>query len=135
MISRSEQQLSNPLHEYAVDPLLREHDNGGRALSADYELNTGRPLTRPSLVQYHSVDGKENHAVDVVNEEQLQDDSELVDGKKKKGSASSISNDYELRRLFRENQGRSLHDVAGQVLANERGPRSEKTKQIFAMLW
>lgn len=66
-----------------------------------------------------------------TNEEHLG----VGDGKKKKGSASSIANDIELRRLFRDNQGRSLKDVAAQVLANERGPKSEKTKQIFAMLW
>lgn len=63
------------------------------------------------------------------------DDTGTTDGKKKKGSASSIANDLELRKLFRENVGRSLKEVAAQVLSNERGPRSEKNKQIFAMLW
>ena len=65
----------------------------------------------------------------------MQDESGTGDNKKKKGSASSMANDQELRRLYRENKGRSLKEVASQVLANERGPRSEKTKQIFAMLW
>ena len=55
--------------------------------------------------------------------------------KKKKGAASSAANDVELRRLFRENEGRDLHEVALQVLENDKGPRSEKTKQIFGMLW
>lgn len=70
-----------------------------------------------------------------ANGEQAAGDNGAGDGRKKKGSASSIANDIELKKLFRENVGRSLKDVAAQVLANERGPRSEKTKQIFAMLW
>lgn len=72
---------------------------------------------------------------DAPVDDQGQDGTEPDGAKKKKGSASSIANDLELRRLFRENQGRSLNEVAAQVLSNERGPKSEKTKQIFAMIW
>ena len=54
---------------------------------------------------------------------------------KKKGAATSAANDIELRRLYRENVGRDLHEVALQVLENDKGPKSEKTKQIFGMLW
>ena len=57
------------------------------------------------------------------------------EGRKKKGAASSVANDNELRKLWKENEGRDLHEVAQQVMENERGPRSEKTKQIFGMLW
>lgn len=87
------------------------------------------------MSQYHSFNGQENQVMEGLNDDQGQEDAGTGDGKKKKGSASSIANDLELRRLFRENQGRALKDVAAQVLANERGPKSEKTKQIFAMLW
>ena len=51
--------------------------------------------------------------------------------RRKKGSATSQANDNELRKLFQENQGRSLSDLARQV--SER--RSEKDKQIFGMFW
>ena len=87
------------------------------------------------MSQYNSFEGSESHILENANEEHLREQNGVGDGKKKKGSASSIANDIELRRLFRDNQGRSLRDVAAQVLANERGPKSEKTKQIFAMLW
>lgn len=133
MISRSEQQLVNPHHAYAIDPSLQDPLNQGRALSVDFVFN-GNSASRPPLIQYPSYDVKENQGLESLNEEQPQDDG-TGEGKKKKGSASSLANDIELRRLFRENQGRSLKDVAAQVLANERGPKSEKTKQIFAMLW
>lgn len=55
--------------------------------------------------------------------------------KKKKGAASSATNDKELREMLAKNDGRSLRDVAAEVLATERTPRAEKTKQLFAMLW
>lgn len=87
------------------------------------------------MSQYNSFEGSESHILENANEEHLREHHGAGDGKKKKGSASSIANDIELRRLFRDNQGRSLKEVAAQVLANERGPKSEKTKQIFAMLW
>lgn len=135
MVARAKQQLINPNQNFAIDPSLQDQTNQARAFSAEYPLNGNQVLASVSMGQYHSFDGKENQPLENVNEEQPQDDTTIGEGKKKKGSASSIANDLELRRLFRENQGRSLKDVAAQVLANERGPRSEKTKQIFAMLW
>lgn len=56
--------------------------------------------------------------------------------KKRKGAASSLANDQELRRLLQQYQGRSLQDVAAEVQRNEgSGGKSEKAKQVFAMLW
>lgn len=133
MITRSEQQLTNPHQEYAIDPSLQDPVNHGRAPTIDHCLNENQSTVRSSASRQRSFEGKEAPGLESVNEEQPQDDAR--DDKKKKGSASSIANDMELRRLFRENQGRSLKDVAAQVLANERGPKSEKTKQIFALLW
>lgn len=135
MVARAKQQLINPNQNFAIDPSLQDQSNQGRAISADYSLICNQALASAPMGPYHSFDGKENQSLENVNEEQPQDDAATGEGRKKKGSASSIANDLELRRLFRENQGRSLKDVAAQVLANERGPRSEKTKQIFAMLW
>lgn len=57
-------------------------------------------------------------------------------GKRRKGTASSMANDQELRRLLQQYQGRSLKDVAIEVQKNEgSGGKSEKAKQVFAMLW
>lgn len=54
---------------------------------------------------------------------------------KKKGSGASQANDIELRRLFRENEHRSLLDVANEVKQEEKGPKAEKSKQVFGMIW
>ncbi|KAK3077030.1 hypothetical protein LTS18_011392, partial [Coniosporium uncinatum] len=58
-----------------------------------------------------------------------------VEDRRKRGSAASATNDKELREILSRNDGRTLKDVAHEVLAAERTPRAEKTKQLFAMLW
>ena len=56
--------------------------------------------------------------------------------KRRKGTASSLANDQELRRLLAQYSGRTLKDVANEVQKNEgSGGKSEKAKQVFAMLW
>lgn len=137
MITRSEQQLTNPNQNFILDPSLQTHIKHDTTFSAEHPFNVTPSLPGAQLTQYHShsFEGSESHMLENTNEEHLREHLGVGDGKKKKGSASSIANDIELRRLFRDNQGRSLKDVAAQVLANERGPKSEKTKQIFAMLW
>lgn len=56
--------------------------------------------------------------------------------KRRKGTASSMANDQELRRLLQQYQGRSLKEIALEVQKNEgAGGKSEKAKQVFAMLW
>lgn len=77
------------------------------------------------------------------------DDSQLLDrdgmddgdsfvgmqGGSKAGSRSSANNETEMRQLFTTNKHRHLQDVAEELHGNERGPNSERTRQIFAMLW
>ncbi|KAF5658104.1 cephalosporin C regulator [Fusarium heterosporum] len=48
---------------------------------------------------------------------------------------SSANNELEMRQLFGINRHRSLQEVAGELHGNERGPNSERTRQVFAMLW
>ena len=83
------------------------------------------------LGQYHTFEGRDSLGPDARNEEQDLDDQLGDAGKRKKGSATSQANDVELRRLFREHEGKTLKEVAIQVLEK----KSEKTKQIFGMLW
>lgn len=48
---------------------------------------------------------------------------------------SSANNELEMRHLFAVNKHRGLQDVAHELHGNERGPNSERTRQVFAMLW
>jgi regulatory factor X len=59
-----------------------------------------------------------------------------ADERKKRGSTSgNATNDKELRELLVRNDGRSLRDVAAEVIATDRTSKAEKSKQLFAMLW
>ncbi len=137
MITRSEHQLTNPNQGYAIDPLLQDHASGTRAVSVDHVYDQTHDGMRPMSNHHYSYDSQGPPQFAAVNfqDDQTQDESGTGEMRKKKGSASSIANDQELRRLFAENKHRDLKDVASAVLANERGPKSEKTKQIFAMNW
>ena len=126
---------------YPIDPSFRQHVEHANMYAP--ESNTAPGLatnhthvsTRPTFHQHHSFDGRGSQEYDHANGDHAVEDGAAKDGRQKKGSSSSIANDIELRKLFNENSHRSLRDVADQVLLNERGPKSEKTKQIFAMIW
>lgn len=135
MIRQSAQQLKNPHNDFALDPALQERTNHASSHAPVDGYTTQGGESRPPIRHYASFDGAEQQLLDPAMDDQGHDVTEQDGTKKKKGSASSLANDAELRRLFRENQGRSIKEVAAQVLTNERGPKSEKTKQIFAMLW
>ncbi|KAL8707826.1 MAG: hypothetical protein Q9220_007180 [cf. Caloplaca sp. 1 TL-2023] len=142
MITRSEQQLTNPnqshpYHSSAYGPVDYAGSTHAHERSASQgQDGSNRPFSQGlSFKPYQSLDHRDDPGPEQSIREPVVDDSGTADGRRKKGSASSIANDIELKKLFRENVGRSLKDVAAQVLANERGPKAEKTKQIFAMLW
>ncbi|KAL2152029.1 hypothetical protein VTH82DRAFT_5213 [Thermothelomyces myriococcoides] len=53
----------------------------------------------------------------------------------KSSSRSNANNELEMRQLFNSNKHRTLEDVAKELLGNDRGPNSERARQVFAMLW
>lgn len=59
----------------------------------------------------------------------------MEDQAKKPAPSATATNDRELRELLNKNRGRTLPDVAAEVIATERTSKSERTKQLFAMLW
>ena len=129
------QQVTNSRHDFVIDPSLGEARNSSRAMSVDHACNMSATGPRPPMDHHSSFDGREDQYPTQFVGEQPQDDALASEMRKKKGPASSVTNDQELRKLFNENHHRDLKEVASQVLAHERGPRSEKTKQIFAMNW
>ncbi|RMD41457.1 hypothetical protein DV735_g3655, partial [Chaetothyriales sp. CBS 134920] len=58
------------------------------------------------------------------------------EARRKKGGSGMLANDQELRRLLSQNTHRKLPEVAADVQKSEgSGGKSEKAKQVFAMLW
>ncbi|KAI2621570.1 RFX DNA-binding domain-containing protein [Xylaria nigripes] len=56
-------------------------------------------------------------------------------GQKPTSSRTSANNELEMRQLYHANRHRKLEEVAKELHGNERGPNSERTRQVFAMLW
>lgn len=129
IIYQSAQQLRNP-REYGsiIDPALSgphpsQHlsygDNGSQQIQMD--------------TSYMEDDSQ---MIDARSEEQ--EDAESVGGASvpvKKASKSSAANELEMRQLFQANKEKSLTEIAQQLQVNERGPNSERHRQVFAMLW
>ena len=136
-ITLSEQQLADRnLHQNnAIDPSLQDSATQAQEEVVKHPFDGNNDAMRYLMNHNHSLDGQGQQFVLTFTDEQTQDDAGAGGTRKKKGSASSIANDNELRKLFAANKDRDLNDVAASVLANERGPKSEKTKQIFAMNW
>ncbi|KAL1628589.1 hypothetical protein SLS56_005821 [Neofusicoccum ribis] len=101
----------------------------------------------PQMMSQHSQEGSYSHpppnaymhlqqqAADYSNSNpQAAASGAETDDKKKKGASASATNDKELREMLTRADGRSLKDVADEVLRTERTSRAEKSKQLFAML-
>lgn len=69
------------------------------------------------------------------NEEGVSFASTTANGHGRASNRSSANNEHEMRQLFQQHKHRSLQEVAEELHGNERGPNSERTRQVFAMLW
>ncbi|KAK5630858.1 hypothetical protein RRF57_006573 [Xylaria bambusicola] len=56
-------------------------------------------------------------------------------GQKSTSGRASANNELEMRALYQASRHRKLEDVAKELHGNERGPNSERARQVFAMLW
>jgi regulatory factor X len=136
MVIHTASQLRDP-REYVLDPALGAAVNHTLAYSHD-------GVYRPE-------NGRRSLPADGYNTSFMEDDSPLLEGRSdeqddvdslagtsgvpKKVSKSSAANELEMRQLFQNNKHRSLPEVATELHGNERGPQSERTRQVFAMLW
>lgn len=119
------------------------------------QLHTSREFAMDSQmpnVQYHgshSMSRQSLSADSFAGNSSFVEDSQMVDhdgnndhgsyvgmaSHSKGGSRSSANNEVEMRQLYIANRHRDLQDVAEELHGNERGPNSERTRQVFAMLW
>jgi regulatory factor X, other len=135
-------------HMTPEDLLLASQLQAGRDFAMDPPLNTSMQSVsfhHPN----HSMSRQSMSADSFAGNTSFADDSQMIDrdanddgdsfagipGNPKPGSRSSANNEMEMRQLFGSNKHRSLQDVAEELHGNERGPNSERTRQVFAMLW
>lgn len=124
--------------EYEIDPSLgNPQHNGSLAYHQEmpFRPEMGRQPILTDVYNVNYADG-DSHILDGRSDEQEEIESVAgASGTTKKASKSSAANELEMRQLFQANKHRSLPDIATELHGNERGPQSERQRQVFAMLW
>ena len=112
----------------------------GQPHVSQHQLAHSEHMNRQSVPPEHFGQNNESfHSVNPNAAARLDaDDHSLgsgLSGRKMSSSKSSANNELEMRELFQSNVHRSLQNVAHELHGNERGPNSERTRQVFAMIW
>ena len=134
VLLNSASQLQNP-RGYEIDPALGGVSHHGVAYPEEghYKADGGR---QSIPVDFGGNYGEDSQMIEGRSDEQDEVDSLAgAVGQVKKPSKSSAANELEMRQLFQMNRNRSLPEVATELHGNERGPQSERQRQVFAMLW
>lgn len=135
MVIHSASQLQNP-REYEIDPALSGVSGHGLPYSKGGEFKPESSRLSLPADGYGTGYGEgDSQLLEGRSDEQDEVDSLAGGGPAKKASKSSAANELEMRQLFHSNKHRSLPDVAAELHGNERGPQSERQRQVFAMLW
>lgn len=129
----SASQLQNP-RVYDLDPALGVPPQHQMAFEdAQYKVDNNRHSMPADYVASYADDSQ---MLERGSDEQDEVDSQAgATGPAKKASKSSAANELEMRQLFQSNKHRSLPEIAAELHGNERGPQSERQRQVFAMLW
>jgi regulatory factor X len=136
MVMHSASQLQNP-RGYDLDPSIPVGQSHGLVYSHDhrYKTDIGRHSVPADGYSMGFNEG-ESQLIEGRSDEQDEVDSLAgASGPAKKASKSSAANELEMRQLFQTNKHRTLPEVASELHGNERGPQSERQRQVFAMLW
>jgi regulatory factor X len=136
MVMHTAQQLQNP-RDYGIDPALGAAVNQTLGYPPD-GVYKPENLRRSLPADGYGTSFVEDDSPMLEGRSDEQDDIDSVagvNGGLKKVSKSSAANELEMRQLFHTNKHRSLPEVASELHGNERGPQSERTRQVFAMLW
>jgi regulatory factor X len=109
-------------------------------------VNPAMPYAQHQILQHgmqpdpYGAGGSFTDADSQMMEREDLEDGDLAEatrpaGQKSGSSRTSANNELEMRQLYQANRHRKLEEVARELHGNERGPNSERTRQVFAMLW
>ncbi|CAG8971923.1 hypothetical protein HYALB_00003258 [Hymenoscyphus albidus] len=134
LVMNSATQLQNP-RGYDLDSTLGVGSN--HSLQYSHENHYKPEMQRQSLpAESYGMGFNEGDSQLLEGRSEEQDEANsLAGGPAKKVSKSSAANELEMRQLFHSNKHRTLPEVAVELHGNERGPQSERQRQVFAMLW
>lgn len=136
-----------PGEEILLRPGSQMHPSQSFAMDSSMQSSVGHPMSYPqhAAMQHPGLSADSFGAsASFTEDSQMIDREENEDGdslggaianSKPSSNKTSANNELEMRQLFKANKNRSLQDVATELHGNERGPNSERTRQVFAMLW
>ncbi|KAJ2896736.1 hypothetical protein MKZ38_005264 [Zalerion maritima] len=124
LLQAATQLQAGSLHSHQVNQVPMQY--------AQHAAMPHHPLAQEAYTPNHSFT---EHDTQMMDREEHEDDSLAAPKPVSKGPRSSANNELEMRQLFSSNKHRHLQDVATELHGNERGPNSERTRQVFAMLW
>ena len=136
MVIQSASQIKSP-RSHDIDPALAAPGTYPLSYPPDnqYKLDHGRQSLQTDGFLGNYGEG-DSQMLECRSDEQDEVDSQAgAGGPAKKPSKSSAANELEMRQLFHSNKHRSLPEVARELHGNERGPQSERQRQVFAMIW
>ncbi|KAK8047599.1 hypothetical protein PG996_015663 [Apiospora saccharicola] len=146
-------EMSQPVHQMQAGEMIMRPNSQlqqmhpGQSFSVDSSMQStvGAPMqySHHAVMHHHALSGDSFANTSFGDDSQLndRDENEEVDSQggaavnSKPSNKTSANNELEMRSLFQSNRQRSLQDVATELHGNERGPNSERTRQVFAMLW
>ncbi|QGA16872.1 hypothetical protein EYB26_004542 [Talaromyces marneffei] len=144
MMMRFNQQMAHSNSQGSLDVSMHEAHGAVMPRPEDFH---GLPNSMPEIVPAHGIPGipvshyghiYDGSGMDSQMPDRVGDDNDNSEagGRKKRGSSSTIANDNELRKLLRQYEGYTLKQMAAEVQKHEgAGGKSEKVKQVFAMVW
>ncbi|CAG9999895.1 unnamed protein product [Clonostachys byssicola] len=121
-------------HDFSVNAAMSAH-MGHHNPFQQHDNISRHPLPAEQFGPNASFTEADSQMLDREDNEEGDPMAALVGAPKPTGSKSSANNELEMRQLFGANRHRSLQDVASELHGNERGPNSERARQVFAMLW
>lgn len=119
---------THPMSQHDMRPVSQQGFNDAAAYAGHYPAPM--PQYQPHMQQHFRRDSMQYEGSPAPEDSSNEN-------KRKKGTASTMANDQELRRLLQQHEGKTLRDIALEVQKTEgqNGGKAEKAKQVFAMIW
>lgn len=133
MILQAATHMQSANHEFAMDGSMAAHMHHMAYQHQHAHGMARHPLPADQFGTTASFTDGDSQMLD--RDENDDGDSMALASGIPKPARSSANNELEMRQLFSANRHRGLQEVAGELHGNERGPNSERTRQVFAMLW
>ncbi|XWW96601.1 hypothetical protein V2A60_004578 [Cordyceps javanica] len=133
MILQAATHMQSANHEFAMDSSMAAHMHH---MAYQHQHPHGMPRHPLPADQFGANASFTEGDSQMLDRDDVDDaDSMALAAGVPKPTRSSANNELEMRQLFSANRHRGLQDVASELHGNERGPNSERTRQVFAMLW